>query len=776
MKKDYVILFSLRLFLYLSVVLLIFAHPGIAVSFDKIGVIQWFIIIPVMSLLAFFPIASSNTHKKIILSLLLLIVFSIIAAGFNIGAFTPLIAGIISFTFTFLLFYFPRWAKITVLEPFFLAWVCLRLLSLSRSGEDIAGQSAALTQFILVWTLVVFLLHSAVIYLCLYPKSFAKSWKEGLVFFLSSSVLLIIFLVVMPPDFVRNSVVNNLLSEKIPPKINTSDSDRGITQRGNGRRTLPRGENGKPGLRGMSEHDWPGRGGESGENRQYMIKIVASEIEPVYMGSEFRGKLDPVEGFLITPEEQLNNLAKQRLFVTWFSNERENDLKRERKQVISLSTLQQKYLPWRPVSVDPVILNEDSGPLRYIHQVEANMYSGDPLQLVNTPSRPFNRRERTMLAHYLELPLETDDMREFTAWLNKTQENWRNNRETIIKSDRYLQQIFSGRQADESGNLPSGGNEYIEKIISLLVSFSEYQYNLNSDDSYSIAVLKHFLFNSAEGDCVEFSNALALLGRLAGIPSRVVTGYLAAESLQTIAHLRGLAALRERIPFLQQFEFDHLYMVTNIHSHSWTQFYIPDYGWLDFESTAFSQPPVGMGDFNTWDVVIPLLDDERTISQVRKFPWRAAGRAVIILIITALVCAYALRYIRELLLSAGARRGGRQGARSLYLLLLARLAADGHPIKPASKTAHEYSELFPKNKEKRTEDREQSAENKEDFCFKAFADIYSEIRWREFSDPAELENRFQLLRNEYNNILSMRKRGALHWIKRIFSLRGLAYL
>jgi len=776
-KQKSVILFSLRLFFYLSVTTLIFIHPGIVVSFDQIGVVQWFIIIPVLTTLAFFPVAAQNERKRLIFSLFLLIVLSLIAGGFSFSAFAPFFAGLISFSLAFLLFHHQRMrqfsmlAKIAALEPFFLAWVCLRLLSLSRSGEDVAGQSAVLTQFILVWVLVVFLLHSAVVYLCLYPRSFAKSWKEGIVVLSASLAALIILLVVLPPDFVRNSVINNLNSDRIPERIRPSDNDRGIPKRGNGRRTLPRGENGQPGLRGIPEHNWPGRGGGSDDNRQYMVKIVASEKEPVYMGNVFRGLLDPEKGFLLSPDEQLNSLVNQRLFVAWSNNENNFDFGRERQEVFSLSTLQQKYLPWRPIVVDPVILNENSGPLRYIHQVVSNMHTGDPLALVHEPSRSFNRRERAALAGYLELTLEENDKQVFTTWLNNALDNWRKNRETIIKSDAYLKEIFSNEQ--------SANNEYIEKIIAILTGFSEYQYNLSSDDDYSIASLKEFILNSAEGDCVEFSNTLALLGRLAGIPSRVVTGYLAAEGLQTGAHLRGLATLREKIPVLRQFAFENLYMVTNIHSHSWTQFYIPDYGWLDFEATAFALPPQGMGDFNTWDVVIPLIDENRTISQVKKFPWRAAGKTLIGLAVTAVVCAYALRYGRELFLRINARQGGRQGARSVYLLLLARLAADGQPIKPASQTAHEYSELFPKNITQRREGakkKEQDTDNEKILHLKTFADIYSEIRWREFKDPSELESRFEQLQQEYKTILSMKKPGIINGIIRLFSLRGLAYL
>jgi len=794
MSKSSIILFSIRLLLYFSVIILIFIHPGVAVSFDRIGIIQWFIIIPAMIIIAFIPESHFKMRFKRIASLALILILSLVAGVSVFGAIQFLAAGFISFMLTSLLFNRPplyaKFAKITILEPFFLAWVCLRLLSLSRSGEDIAGQSFALTQFILVWTAVVFLLHCVVIYLCLYPKSQAKILNEGLVFLFSVLAISFILVAVLPPDFVRNAIMNNLRSEKIPPIIKSSN-DRGLPTRdgGRGRRTLPRNQNGRQQeLRGLSEHEWPGRGGSGSDNRQYMVKIVASQKEPVYMGNIFRGKLDPAEGFIISTDEQLNNLAQQRFFITWSDSEHEYTIGREIQEVFSLSTLQQKYFPYRPVSIDPTILNEDSGPLRYIHQVVSNMHVNDPLMLIHAPSRPFSTFEKFILDQYLEITLDESDREMFSEWLNNALQDWKNNSEEIILNDRYLNDIFYGKYDYEFTGIKLPRNEYLDIIIALLVSFSKYQYNLNPDDDHSIEAIKNFLFNSAEGDCVEFSNTLALLGRLAGIPSRVVTGYIAAESLQTPAHLRGIEALQAQIPVLRQFAFSDLFMVTNLHSHSWTQFYIPDYGWLDFEATAFSLPPEGMGDFNNWDVVIPLLDENKTFSQIKKFPWRAVGRTSIILVIAAIVCAYALRYIRELVLYFNVRRGGRRGARSLYLLLLARLAADGQPIKPASKTAHEYSEQIAVSN--RTNGSEQRAigpmvRNKEQgivdimantLHLKTFADIYSEIRWRQFNNPAEIDQRFKILCNEYDKILVLRKRGLHHVIKRIFSLRGLAYL
>jgi len=766
--RSPVVLFVLRLVFYFSVITLIFSHPGIAVSFDRISAIQWFIIIPVMTVIAYQSIFAAGLKNKFLLAAVVLIPLSIIAGGFSPDAFMPFIAGFAGFIFTFLLFHYQRlpfnpvWARIVHVEPFFLAWICLRLLSLSRSNEEIAGQSGALTQFILVWTLAVFLFHNIIIYLCFYPNSRVKSWKEGLAFFAGAAAAVIIFIFVLPADFVSNAIIENLVSDRIPQRI-TSGSEKGLPQRGNSRRTLPRNEGSQGELRGLSEHEWPGSGESAGESRQYLVKIVVSEAEPLYMGDSFRGLLDPVQGFLTSRQEPLNDLAGQRLFTSWFNNEYNFDTARVRREVFSLSMLRQKYFPWYPVSADPVILHENAGPLRYIHQVVSNIHLGDPLRLVSRQGRLFSDYERDRLAHYLEVTLDANDRIQFEAYLKNALDVWQENRGAIIENDRYLQSLFTG-----AGNIRR--NVIMENIIALLTGFSAYQYNLANNEDHSIASLKKFLFDDMEGDCTEFSNTLALLGRLAGIPSRVVTGYLAAEDLQTPAHINGLIVLQRQIPFLQQFPFDNLFMVTNLHSHSWTQFYIPDYGWLDFEATSFAIPPVGMGDFNNWDVVIPILDGNKTISQVRKFPWQAAGRAAAALVLLALICAYSLRYGRELVLFFGSRGANRNGARCLYLLLLARLAADGQPIKPASKTAHEYSQLF-KSSAKGQRGPELIS------CFENFADIYAQLRWRDFKDDENMSRKFSLLKQEYHNILNVtRKRGPHHFIKRIFSLRGLAYL
>jgi hypothetical protein len=770
-KKSPLFLFILRLFFYLSTAGLVFLHPGISVSYDTGGFIQWFVIIPLEMLAAFLPAPGNRVRNKCLLAVLPLLLLSVYAGGFGPGAAAPFFAGLLSFALTLFLFRYPRWAKLSVLEPFLLAWVCLRLLAFSRSGDEAAGQSMALTQIILIWTIVVFLLHGVVVYFCLYPGGLSRSGAEAAIFALVSAAALGAVMFVLPADFVRNMVIVNLLSGRVDQKIKPDDNEWGIPPNGEGRRngrpTVP-GEGGgrQPGLKGLSESDWPGengkgkgnrdRNGGGEERRQYSVMVVASKQDPVYAGSSFRGRLDPVRGFLPSPEEVLNRLPMTRLLSTWFNPEPLFDLGRERGEVFFLSTLPQNYLPYRPYAVEPTVLSEGSGPFRYIHRVISDMYGGDPLGLARSAPRNLSGPEKDEFAPYLEVPLEEADKRIFSDHLDRALEDWRIRRDSIVNGSNYLRRIFYGLPESAEG-------EYMAKILAILLSFSDYQYNISDNDDSSVAALEEFLLNTKDGDCVEFSNSAALLGRLAGIPSRVVTGYLASGSLQTLAHLRGLAALRSKIKVLQEFPFEDLYLVTDAHSHSWTQFYIPDYGWLDFEATVFAIPPIGFGDGNMRDVVIPLFDETKVFSRVRAFPWRAVLRVLAFLAAALLSGAYLLRYGREILLRLGARRGGREGARSLYLLLLARLAAEGRPIKPASKTAAEYARLFPGEGEASP--------------FAAFAALYTELRWRDFTDPLQKEGCFNRLRQEYRNILRANRRGGPRgFFIRIFSLRGLAYL
>jgi transglutaminase-like putative cysteine protease len=81
--------------------------------------------------------------------------------------------------------------------------------------------------------------------------------------------------------------------------------------------------------------------------------------------------------------------------------------------------------------------------------------------------------------------------------------------------------------------------------------------------------LDGFLFDAKLGYCQQFSGAMALLLRMAGVPTRVVTGFTSG-SLDS--------KTRE-------------YVVRDLDAHSWVEVWYADIGWVTFDPTPAAAPP-----------------------------------------------------------------------------------------------------------------------------------------------------------------------------------------
>lgn len=77
-------------------------------------------------------------------------------------------------------------------------------------------------------------------------------------------------------------------------------------------------------------------------------------------------------------------------------------------------------------------------------------------------------------------------------------------------------------------------------------------------------VVDYFLFDLEKGYCDYYATSMVVLARAAGIPARLVIGYLG-----------GMYDLDARG-----------YVVTEAEAHSWVEVYFPGIGWVDFEPTA----------------------------------------------------------------------------------------------------------------------------------------------------------------------------------------------
>jgi hypothetical protein len=250
-----------------------------------------------------------------------------------------------------------------------------------------------------------------------------------------------------------------------------------------------------------------------------------------------------------------------------------------------------------------------------------------------------------------------------------------------------------------------------------------------------------------------------MLLRLAGVPARVVTGYLASRDLQSPAHWQAVRVLRRAIPALQEFPPGELYLVTTAQRHSWTQAWLPGYGWLDLESTAFALPPPPGRNPGDLDVVIPLIEPRPQETPTFRFPWLLALQALAGLAALSLVGLYLYSGLRQAWLAALARGKGTRALRALWQLLLVRLSARGWELKKPSLTPAEYVK---------------SAAHPE---LARFAALYTTLRYRERMAPEERARSWAELRACYAELLrSSRTPGLGQLLRRAFSLRGLYYL
>ncbi len=84
--------------------------------------------------------------------------------------------------------------------------------------------------------------------------------------------------------------------------------------------------------------------------------------------------------------------------------------------------------------------------------------------------------------------------------------------------------------------------------------------------------LDSFLFDVRRGYCQQFSGAMALLLRMAGVPARVASGFAPGR--------------RDRSR--------NAYIVTDLDAHSWVEVFFPDLGWVVFDPTPAAGAPASI--------------------------------------------------------------------------------------------------------------------------------------------------------------------------------------
>ncbi len=134
-------------------------------------------------------------------------------------------------------------------------------------------------------------------------------------------------------------------------------------------------------------------------------------------------------------------------------------------------------------------------------------------------------------------------------------------------------------------------------------------------------IADYFLFELKEGYCDYYATAMVVLARAAGLPARMVVGYV--NGRYDMANAR--------------------YIVTEADAHAWVEVYFPTYGWIEFEPTG-GVAPISRPRENEDDLIWPEVDRQplgplvpstegTPLSSTLLWQWMIAGLLAIVVIV-----------------------------------------------------------------------------------------------------------------------------------------------
>ena len=178
--------------------------------------------------------------------------------------------------------------------------------------------------------------------------------------------------------------------------------------------------------------------------------------------------------------------------------------------------------------------------------ITRDLKAGDAYTITYLPFAPGNRATEEIIAQCAALP--DPHYQEVLA--------------QYMNIPRHVQQEIY----DLAARVTAGKNTPYEKALAIQEYLKRnYRYNLHvQNPPDGVDFMAWFLIGEKEGYCTYFATAMTMLCRIAGVPARYVTGYLA-------------------IP-----DDDGVALVTGEQAHAWTEVYLNGFGWLDFDATPRS--------------------------------------------------------------------------------------------------------------------------------------------------------------------------------------------
>ena len=504
-------------------------------------------------------------------------------------------------------------------------------------------------------------------------------------------------------------------------------------------------QDGEPQLQGVPADQWNNyqKSGE-GDGNQSAVMIIASYVDPIYAAESYNGEYDPAQGFVPAPPEEEAAQCAPRYAPPGDlagGGAQRRPQSASRTKIYYLSSIKERVAAYEPYRIQPTVQDTRYAPFDLSYAAISRISMSTPEDWQALSRAELSSRERERFGYYLETNLTEESDDAFDAHLRAALQAQRKRvqeRDAGASEDSPAAASQSAGDSVATGEVDAApdavrdaaGLTYFDKIEAILQSFEEHQYELGFTETMDEQHLYGFLTEDRAGDCSEFAAASAILARKAGIPSRVVTGYLASDALQTRAHVSGLYHLRKKIAPLQEFPLDELYLVTTSHRHAWVQFYIPRYGWVDFETTGFAIPPEPEMNPNNQDVIIPLIEEQEVVKPQPEFqfPWVTVTMIAFLMIALSTASLYVYRLVREWYYALRGRARSRSGLEARLTFLLMKLAREGYALKSPYLTPVEYARGVP--------------------AISGFAAVYTKLRFKERYQPGEQEATWQEFRPE----------------------------
>ena len=539
-NKMRISLLFLRYLIYLSLLLSPYLNPAVVVMYDLPMFFICFISVPFEIYLAYrlsqirifrrgvFSLEGKDFRKLLAAAFfpfLLLIKFSYIPYLF----FSVSISAAAFFS-TYFLFRFNT-VFLSFIEAVFYFFIYKRLIGFSSSLSSENPYYSYISAFyfillILSWFLVSFYyfrinrIKSDILAGKKPGNDFRREYFFMVLLFAAFALTVFIF----QPDGSRTlDFVLNFSNEKALPEGGGSSEE---------------GEDSE--LKGVPADRWGNRSRRNGSgSRQYAVMVVASKKKELYSAWDYLDRFDPVKGFLFSEDEPLNRLRNEKFIENWINPELPYDSGRDIISTFYLSAIPERSVPYLPLMIEPTVYDTSVSPFSYSYTSSSfiSVYNADAVP----DGWELTEAEENALSGYLYSEIDPEYRPVFTDFLDSL---------------------------DLEG-LPPG-----KRIRKILLGFSNHQYEIGYDENTSVEKLSKFLSGSLTGDCTEFANTAAVLGRLAGIPSRVVRGYLASENLQTPSHTKGIIELQKNIDVLKEYSPEDLLLVTTAHKHACVQFYL----------------------------------------------------------------------------------------------------------------------------------------------------------------------------------------------------------